>query len=96
MGRLQWSVSFTKYELVIYQIKVVPLASAIVPGAANAEALAIPGDHLSMVKFGSREDGGYQTVSGHLQLLAQEAPNVIRARWEEQDLTQNGMTPIRP
>ncbi len=66
------------------------------PGAADAEALAIPADHLSMVKFRSREDGGYQTVSGHLQILAQEAPNVIRACWEEQDMIKNCMTPNLP
>ncbi|KAA6416359.1 MAG: Kinesin light chain [Lasallia pustulata] len=67
------------------EIMVVPQASAIVPGATNAEPVAIPADHLNMVKFASRQNGGYETVSGHLQLLAEEAPEAIGARWEEQD-----------
>lgn len=47
-----------------------------------------------MVKFASGEDGGYKTVSGHLQLLADEAPNVIDARWEEQKKIKEGTKPI--
>ncbi|SLM38087.1 P-loop containing nucleoside triphosphate hydrolase [Lasallia pustulata] len=67
------------------EIMVVPQASAIVPGATNAEPVAIPADHLNMVKFASRQNGGYEKVSGHLQLLAEEAPEAIGARWEEHD-----------
>lgn len=71
-----------------------PKASAVVPGAADAESVAIPADHLDMVKFASREDGGYKKVSGHLQLLAEEAPNVIGMRWEEQNRIKIGTVPI--
>ncbi|SLM35870.1 Ribosomal protein S5 domain 2-type fold, partial [Lasallia pustulata] len=70
-------------------IMVVPQASAVVPGATNAEPVAIPADHLNMVKFASRQNRGYETVSGHLQLLAEEAPEAIGARWEEQDRIRN-------
>ncbi|MCJ1430387.1 hypothetical protein MMC29_008305 [Sticta canariensis] len=66
-------------------IMVVPQASAIIPGIANAEPVAIPADHLNMVKFASREDAGYEKMSGYLQLLAEEAPSVIDTRWTEQD-----------
>jgi len=69
---------------------VVPQASAIIPGIADAEPVAIPADHLNMVKFTSREDGGYEKVSGHLQLLAEEAPGAIAARWTEQDIIRKG------
>ncbi|MCJ1271049.1 hypothetical protein MMC22_010948 [Lobaria immixta] len=65
-------------------ITVVPQASAVVPGAADAEPVAIPANHLNMVKFTSREDGGYKKISGYLQVLAEDAPDVIGARWEEQ------------
>ncbi len=68
----------------------VPQASAIIPGIADAEPVAIPADHLNMVKFTSREDGGYEKVSGHLQLLAEEAPGAIGARWTEQDIIRKG------
>lgn len=71
-----------------------PKASAVVPGAADAESVAIPADHLKMVKFASREDGGYKKVSGHLQLLAEEAPNVIGMRWEEHNRIKIGAVPI--
>ncbi len=68
----------------------VPQASAIIPGIADAEPVAIPADHLNMVKFTSREDGGYEKVSGHLQLLAEEASGAIAARWTEQDIIRKG------
>lgn len=72
------------------QIQVVPYASAIVPGIADAEPVAIPADHLGMVKFSSREDGGYVKVSGHLKLLAEDAPEIVNSRWVEQDRIKEG------
>lgn len=57
-----------------------PRPSAVVPGAADAESIAIPADHLNMVKFASLEDGGYEKVSGHVWLLAEEASDAISAR----------------
>ena len=71
-----------------------PQASAVVPGALNAEPVAIPADHLNMVKFASRQNRGYEKVSGHLKLLAEEAPEEIGARWEEQDRIRKGTESI--
>lgn len=68
-----------------------PYASAILPGVADAEPLAIPADHINMIKFTSREDGGYEKVSGHLKLLAEKAAGAIHARWAEQE---QGKEPI--
>jgi hypothetical protein len=68
----------------------VPQASAVVPGATDAEAVAIPENHHDMVKFASSKDGGYKTVSGHLQILAEEAPVAINARWAEQERIRKG------
>ena len=68
----------------------VPQASAVVPGAADAEPIAIPANHLNMVKFSSSEDVGYKKVSGHLQIITGEASDAIVARWEKQDRTQEG------
>ncbi|KAA6406627.1 MAG: TPR repeat protein [Lasallia pustulata] len=76
-------------------IMVVPQASAVVPGATNAEPVAIPADHLNMVKFASRQNGGYEKVSGHLQLLAEEAPEAIGARWEEQDRIRKAQANVK-
>lgn len=67
-----------------------PQASAIVPGAVDAEPIAIPANHLNMVKFASCEDDGYKKVSGHLRLLAEEAPDVIRLHWREDDNVRKG------
>lgn len=68
-----------------------PKASAVVPGAADAESIAIPADHLNIVKFASSKDAGYKKVYGHLQLLCKEAPSIVYARWEEQDKMKIGM-----
>ena len=43
-----------------------------------------------MVKFASREDGGYEKVSGHLLLLAEDAPGAITVRWSEQEKIKTG------
>lgn len=72
----------------------VPPASAIVPGVADAEPIAILANHLTMVKFPSCEDGGYEKVSGHLQTMAEKAPDAIDARWKEDDRMQMGSKSI--
>lgn len=82
------------FRRVAYQVQVVPRASAIVFGVADAEAIAIPANHLDTVKFASREDGGYERVSGHLQILVEEAPDAIDARWKVQGRIQMGMNLI--
>ena len=80
---------YTRSELLI-EFQVVPKASAVLPGVADAEPIAIPADHLNMVKFASSKDEGYEKVSGHLWLLASEAPGTISIRWAEQDNIKMG------
>jgi hypothetical protein len=70
---------------------VVPRASAVVPGAADAEPIVVHADHINMVKFASKEDNGYKTVSGYLRIMAQSASDVISARWEEEGRVGEGM-----
>ncbi len=41
-------------------------ASAIVLDAADAELIVISADHLNMIKFISRKDGGYEKMLRHL------------------------------
>ena len=69
----------------------VPRASAVVPGAANAEPIAIHANHIQIVKFASKEDSGYETVSGHLQIMVQSAKDAITLRWEMEDRVNAGM-----
>lgn len=73
--------------------QVVPRASAVVPGAADAEPIVIDADHINMVKFASREDNGYRTVSGHLRIMAQDAGEIISSRWEEERRVNAGRQP---
>ncbi|KAF2820887.1 hypothetical protein CC86DRAFT_411722 [Ophiobolus disseminans] len=71
----------TKFAVVEYATPtVVPKASAVVPGAADGEPIAIHADHIHMVKFGWKSDPGYRTVSGHLRVLARRAGNAVSGR----------------
>ncbi|RYO00079.1 hypothetical protein AA0121_g13434 [Alternaria tenuissima] len=77
--------AFEEYKTPIklgYSIMVVPRASAVVSGAADAESIVIHADHVNMVKFGSKGDPGYRTVSRHLKLMAADAGSAIGGRWE--------------
>ncbi|CAH0055794.1 unnamed protein product [Clonostachys solani] len=49
-------------NLVAEPRQVVPRASAVVPGQADAESILIHADHKNMVKFLSKQDVGYTTV----------------------------------
>ena len=71
-------------------MQIVPRASAVVPGASDAESIAIHADHINMVKFASRENNDYINVSGHLQIMAQDASDIIASRWEEEGRIDDG------
>jgi hypothetical protein len=71
--------------------QVVPRASAVVPGAADGEPIAIHADHTNMVKFESKSNPGYKTLSGHLQLMAARAGNSIGGRWDTDAKVNAGM-----
>ena len=60
----------------------VPRVLAVVSGATNTEPIAIHANHIEMVKFASIKNNGYETVSGHLQIMVQNAQDVITLRWE--------------
>lgn len=49
---------------------IVPKSSAVVPGAVDAEAIAIVADHKNMAKFTSETDEGFKKTSGHLELMS--------------------------
>ncbi|KAF4966735.1 hypothetical protein FSARC_5600 [Fusarium sarcochroum] len=72
------------------RILVVPRASAVVPGQADAEPIVIHADHENMVKFPSKEDVDYATVSEHLQIMMTDAEGIIRSRWEAESRADNG------
>ncbi len=56
----------------------------MVPGAPDAESFGIPADHINMVKYATNEDPGYQKISGHLQLMAEESSETIKTRWNKE------------
>ncbi|KAK4164005.1 hypothetical protein QBC43DRAFT_300695 [Cladorrhinum sp. PSN259] len=65
-----------------HSIMVVPRISAVVPGQPDAEPIAIHADHINMVRYTLREEGGYITISETLQIIVSAAPEAIRRRWE--------------
>ena len=67
-----------------------PRESAVVPGAANTETMAIHADHMNMVKFATKEDRGYETVSGHLRLMVRKAIDIVAQRWVQDDRVNEG------
>ncbi|GKU15484.1 unnamed protein product, partial [Fusarium langsethiae] len=71
------------------QIMVVPKASAVVPGQADAEPIAIHANHKNMVKFASKQDVGYNIILENLQIMVKDAEAVIRARWEAERRVEN-------
>lgn len=70
--------------------QVVPRASAVAPGAADGEPIAIHSDHINMVKFESKSASGYRTVSGHLQRMAACAIDAIGGRWDTESKVDAG------
>jgi hypothetical protein len=60
------------------------------PGAADGEPIAIHADHINMVKFESKLDSGYQTVSDHLHLMAGKAGNSIGGRLDTEGKVDAG------
>ena len=62
----------------------------MVPGAADAEPIAIFADHINMVKFAPKESNGCKTVSGHLQVMIQSGRDVVALRWEQEDRFNDG------
>lgn len=64
---------------------VVPKPSAVVPGALDAEVIAIPADHVHMTKYRSEDDGGYKKVSGNLFLMARESSTKVEKNWQREE-----------
>lgn len=60
-----------------------PRSSAVVPGQANAEPVAIHANHKEMVRFKSRTQN-YSIVLENLKIMVQQAPEVIQTRWLEE------------
>jgi hypothetical protein len=53
-----------------------------VSGAADGEPIAIHADHTNMVKFESRSNPGYKTVSGHLRVMGARAGDAVGKQWD--------------
>lgn len=42
-------------------------------------------DHVNIVRFASKDAGGYREMSENLWVMADMAPGVISARWRDHD-----------
>ena len=79
-----FTLRYVIYKLSSFQL--VPKYSAVIPGAINAEEIALPADHRNIVKFFSLEDEGFKKVSGRTALAAKGALDEIRENrkiWED-------------
>ena len=65
-----------------------PKASAVLLAIADAEPIALPADHLRMVKFSLKEDEGYEKISEYLQIMTEEARENIAIHWSEEERTR--------
>lgn len=61
--------------------QIVPKYSAYL-GLTDAGVMAINSDHRNMVKFGNRDDEGFQRVSGTLQIMLRKAQGKINENWQ--------------
>jgi hypothetical protein len=53
-----------------YCYQLVPQASAVVPGAMNAEQVLLYKDHIRMAKFSTENDNDFRTLCRHLRKMA--------------------------
>ena len=62
------------------------------PGVIDAESVAIMANHLEMTKYRPENDPGYKKVSGHLQLIVQEANAKVQRNWDMDESKNSSMT----
>ena len=52
------------------------------PSPVDPRPIVIHADDINIVRVGSKEDSGYKTVLGHLQVMAESAGVMVPSRWE--------------
>lgn len=62
--------------------QIVPQISAVLPGAANVEPIAMSKNHLTMTKFQSGADSDLQSVSDHIAFMTEDAPSKVARVWD--------------
>jgi hypothetical protein len=70
---------------------VVPKSSAVVPGAINAEPIAIMANHHEMVKYLGDDVEAFRKVSGHIQVMVEEANDKVQKNWDTEERLKKGM-----
>ncbi|KAH8745372.1 hypothetical protein F5883DRAFT_438963, partial [Diaporthe sp. PMI_573] len=73
------------------KITVVPRTSAVDLGQPNTEPICMHSDHVNMVKFLSKEDTGYVTISEYLQIML----NRVRAGTQTMEVCAKYFKAIR-
>ena len=61
-----------------------PKYSAVVPGAVDAEEVAILANHIQMTKFGTAEDAEFLKVANRLLLMARSAVQHVEQNWQRE------------
>jgi hypothetical protein len=69
--------------LTLQSPQIVPATSAVVP-AVDAIAIALPKDHIDIVKYSSVDDLAFQTVLHHISFMIQDAIPKVTHNWERE------------
>jgi hypothetical protein len=62
----------------------VPVASAVVPGTIDADAIPLHKHHINIVKFSSANDLAFQTVLSSITSMVQVAVLKVNSNWERE------------
>jgi hypothetical protein len=62
----------------------VPRNLAVIEGNADAEVVALHGDHSQLVKFEERGDDDYDRVVRYISRLVKEAPTIVEEKWKRE------------
>jgi hypothetical protein len=62
----------------------VPVASAVVPGTIDADAIPLHKHHINIVKFSSANDLAFQTVLSCINSMVQPAVLKVNSNWERE------------
>ena len=74
--------------------QVVEKSSAIVVGQSNSESIEMHKSHTDMVRMKSSRDNDYQIIAMQTQLMCEEAPRKIEARWNDYDGLHSQFLPL--
>lgn len=68
-----------------------PRYSACIPGAVDAEVMAMASDHAGLVKFRDAEDEGFIAVAESVRCMLLEATKKVAGNWREWEAVRGSL-----